>query len=249
MTRSKGTRSLAIVLAALAITAAGPSVSAAQMVGGHEGHETAAPATSAHLRVTPVRRATRADSARAAAVVAELTPAIGKYRDVRVAEAEGFRQFAPGVKQRVYHYTSRRNAIREQFRFDPAKPTSLLYEERANGERVLVGAMYVAPKRASLEELDERIPSGIAQWHAHIDICTPKRGERERWLERRDGQPVFGPAGLITTKADCDAAGGRFHEQLFGWMVHVTLPTSPGKPATWGHDAGGAGHASGDHQH
>lgn len=225
MTRPIGTRSLAIVLAVVGISAAGPPTAAAQMVGGHEGHETAAPATSAHMRVTPPRRATRADSARAAAVMAELTPAIEKYRDVRVAEADGFRQFAPGVKQRVYHYTNRRNAIREHFRFDPTKPTSLLYEERVDGERVLVGAMYVAPKRASLEELDERIPSGIAQWHAHVNICIPKRGERERWLERRDGQPVFGPAGLIATESDCDAAGGRFHEQLFGWMVHVTLPT------------------------
>lgn len=250
MTRPIGTRSLAIVLAALGISAAAPSLAGAQMVGGHEGHETAAASTSAHMRVTPKRTATRSDSARAAAVVAELSPAIGKYRDVRAAEADGFKQFAPGVKgQRVYHYTNNRNAFREHFRFDPAKPTSLLYEDRADGKRVLVGAMYVAPKRASLEELDERIPLGIAQWHAHVDICIPKRGERERWLERRDGQPVFGPAGLITTKAACDEAGGRFHEQLFGWMVHVTLPTAPGQPATWGHDTGASDGSGGGHRH
>ena len=247
MTRPIGTRALTIVLA-VGMSAA-PSLAGAQMAGGHEGHETVAPSTSAHLRVTPLRTATRSDSARAAAVVDALMPAIEKYRDVRVAEADGFRQFAPGVKQRVYHYTSRRNAIREHFRFDPTKPTSLLYEERANGEKVLVGAMYVAPKRASLEDLDERIPLGIAQWHAHINICLPRRGHKERWLERRNGQPVYGPTGVIATKAECDSVGGRFHEQLFGWMVHVTLPTAADPHAKWGHDTGGGGHGAGGHQH
>ena len=249
MTIRVGTRGLALALAALGISAS-PVVPGAQMVGGHEGHETAATATAAHMRVTPLRPATTADSARAAAVVAKLTPAIEKYRDVRAAEADGFRQFAPGVKgQRVYHFTSRRNALREHFRFDPARPTSLLYEDGANGEKVLVGAMYVAPKRASLEDLDERVPLGIAQWHAHVDICIPKRGERERWLEWRDGQAVFGPAGLITTKTQCDSAGGRFHEQLFGWMVHVTLPKTPGGPATWGHESDANHQHEGGHQH
>lgn len=239
-------------LAALAALTAALSAAPAQaqMAGGHEGHETAAPSTAVHMKVTPVRVASRADSARAAAVVAELTPAIEKYRDVRVAEAEEFKQFAPGVKgQRVLHYTNYRNAVREHFRFDPARPTSLLYEEGANGERVLVGAMYVAPKRASLDDLDARIPLGIAQWHAHVDICVPKRGDRERWLERRDGQPLFGPAGLIATEAECRTAGGRFHEQLFGWMVHVTLPKAHGAPATWGHEPGNATQGTGAHHH
>ena len=33
--------------------------------------------------------------------------------------------------------------------------------------------------------------------------------------------PKFGLNGSITTKAECDAAGGRFFPQVFGWMVHV----------------------------
>ena len=239
-----------LVLAVLAVLGVTPSLLMAQMVGGHEGRETAAPSTAVHMRVTPARRATRIDSARADAIVRELVPAIAKYRDVRVAESDGFKLFAPRVKgQRVYHYTNYRNTFRERFRFDPARPTSLLYEDAPNGERVLVGAMYVAPKRASLEELDERIPLGIAQWHAHVNICLPKRGQRERWLERRNGQPVYGPTGLIATKAECDAVGGRFHEQLFGWMVHVTLPTAADPHARWGHDAPGGGHGDGAHKH
>ena len=233
------------------VTAATLSVPAeAQMVGGHEGHETAAPATAAHMRLTPKRPASRADSARAAAIVAELVPAIAKYRDVNIAEMDGFKLFAPDVKgQRFYHYTNYRNAFREQFRFDPARPTSLLYEDGPDGHRVLVGAMYVANRWASLEELEERIPLGIAQWHAHTNICLPPRGQKERWLERRNGQPVYGPAGVIATEADCDKVGGRFHKQLFGWMVHVTLPTPNDPQAKWGHDTGGSGRAEGGHQH
>lgn len=33
--------------------------------------------------------------------------------------------------------------------------------------------------------------------------------------------PRFGFAGTISTAADCEAVGGNFHPQIFGWMVHV----------------------------
>ncbi len=31
----------------------------------------------------------------------------------------------------------------------------------------------------------------------------------------------FGFTGTISNQADCDAAGGNFHKQIFGWMIHV----------------------------
>jgi hypothetical protein len=31
----------------------------------------------------------------------------------------------------------------------------------------------------------------------------------------------FGFTGTISTQADCEAAGGNFHKQIFGWMIHV----------------------------
>ena len=33
--------------------------------------------------------------------------------------------------------------------------------------------------------------------------------------------PRFGFTGTISTEADCEAAGGNFHKQIFGWMIHV----------------------------
>ena len=33
--------------------------------------------------------------------------------------------------------------------------------------------------------------------------------------------PRFGFTGTIANKSDCEAAGGNFHPQIFGWMIHV----------------------------
>ena len=179
---------------------------------------------SLHMEMTPMRRATHEDSTRALALVAELRHAIEKYKDVTVAERDGFQMFLPNVKnQRVYHFTNYRNAFKEAFRFDPDQPTSLLYKRGADGQLVLIGAMYTMPKRAGLDQLNERVPLGIAQWHKHINWCLPKRGETERWMERQNGRPEFGPESPIATQAACDAIGGEFHPSLFGWMIHANV--------------------------
>jgi len=47
-------------------------------------------AMAAHMVLTPLRRATAADSNRANEVVKDLRSAISKYRDVKIAEADGF---------------------------------------------------------------------------------------------------------------------------------------------------------------
>ena len=179
---------------------------------------------SLHMQMTPMRAATRDDSTRALAVVAELRHAIEKYKDVSVAERDGFQMFLPNVKnQRVYHFTNYRNAVKEAFRFNPDEPTSLLYKRGADGQMILMGAMYTMPKRAGLDKLDERVPLSIAQWHKHVNWCLPKQGESSRWTERKDGRPVFGPESPIATQSACDAVGGDFHPSLFGWMIHANV--------------------------
>ena len=196
---------------------------------------------SPYMKMTPSRPATAADSARAAQVAAELRTAIAKYKDVKVAEADGYEIFAPGLRQEVYHFTSRWRSVKEAFRFDPAQPSSLLYRKTPAGGYELVGAMYHAPKRLSEDKLDERVPLSMAKWHAHTNFCIPKRGEQQRWLEKRDGKPVFGPAGGISTRAQCDAVGGKFHEQVFGWMVHAMVFAGTDPASIWGgHHAGHA---------
>ena len=38
--------------------------------------------------------------------------------------------------------------------------------------------------------------------------------------------PRFGFTGTISNQADCEAADGNFHKQIFGWMIHVYPFTS-----------------------
>jgi hypothetical protein len=177
-----------------------------------------------HMEMTPARPATHEDSVKAERLLAELRQAIAKYRDTTAAVADGYKMFMPKVKvQRIYHFTNGRRAFAEAFRFDPAKPTSLLYRRDADGNLELYGAMYTAPKRVSVDKLDERIPLSIARWHKHVNWCVPKLGQRERWLETRDGHPLFGPQSPIATREACDEVGGRFFASPLGWMVHVNV--------------------------
>ncbi len=191
-------------------------------------------AMAAHMEMTPRRSLTHADSVRAATIVSELRAGIARYRDVRVAVDDGFRQFAPQLKnQRVYHFTSTKQAIANAFRFNAAKPTSLLYKKDSAGNFVLFGAVYTAPKRSSAAKLDERVPLGVAQWHKHVNWCLPPKGDDARWLEKRNGRPVFGPLG-VATREECSAAGGRFQNEVFGWMVHANVFASDDPRVIWG---------------
>ena len=206
-------------------------------------------AMAQHMEMTALRPANRADSLKAAGLVTELRSAISKYRDVRVAVDDGFRQFAPQIKnQRVYHFTNYRWAFENSFRFNPEKPTSLLYQKDSSGSFVLVGAMYTAPKRFSEEKLNERVPLSVAQWHKHVNWCLPPRGEDQRWTEMRNGRPVFGPLG-VSTRAECDSVGGRFEKEVFGWMVHANVFASDDPRIIWGDDHQMNGSEMMDHQH
>src|SRR6185437_3249451 len=161
-----------------------------------------------HMKLTPSRPATRADSTRALLVASQLKQAIDKYRDTAAAVADGYKMFLPGVKnQRVFHFTNNARAVRAAFSFDPAKPTSILYKREADGKLHLVGAMYTAPAASSLDRLNSRIPLGIAHWHEHVNWCLPKRGDAARYAEQKDGHPIFGPESPTDTKAACDAVG------------------------------------------
>ena len=198
----------------------------------HASHTSADPMSAAgdwkmtvmakHMAYSSTRPLTTADSIRAAYVINELRQAVAKYQDVKVAEADGYKMFAPQIKnQPQYHFTKGWNAVRNSFGFDPARPTSLLYKKNSNGEFVLIGAMYTASKKTSEADLNERVPLSVARWHRHVSWCVPPTRHKERWYETKDGRPIFGPLG-VATKDECDAAGGRFIPQAFGWMVHAT---------------------------
>ncbi len=189
-----------------------------------------------HMRMTPLRERTAADSVRAMAIADTLRAALAKYADPAVAERDGFRLFATRMKnQKIYHYTKWSNALGEAFRFDPRKPTSILYKKDSTGQMRITGAMYTMPRRASPAALDKRIPLSVTQWHLHTKLCAPRKGQEQRYYEVQNGKPLFGLAGTITTKEACDAENGKFHPAIFGWMVHANVFEGTDLRTVWGH--------------
>jgi hypothetical protein len=194
--------------------AAGDVAAATQAMGHHpEDHDH----MGAHMRMSELRDPQPGDREKAQHVVDEVREAIDNYRDSNVALADGFKIFLPNVPQKMYHFSRWENAVGEAFRFDPTKPTSLLYEKHG-GEYKLIGAMYTAPYRFTEDQLNERIPLSITQWHQHVNLCRPPRGREREMLGKN---PQFGLQGSISTETACEAAGGTFMTHVFGWMVHV----------------------------
>jgi hypothetical protein len=170
-----------------------------------------------HMKMTTLRDLKPGDQEKADQVVAAARKAAEQYTDYKVALADGYKIFLPNVPQKQYHFTNYRYAFEAAIQFNPEHPTSLLYQKDGD-EYKLIGVMYTAPKNSTWNDLDQRIPLSIAQWHAHINLCMPPSDRKgEAW----GPNAKFGLVGSITTKDACDAAGGKFMPQIFGWMVHV----------------------------
>ena len=170
-----------------------------------------------HMKMTALRQPKPGDQEKADQVAQAARKVAEKYTDYKVALADGFEIFMPNRPHKQYHFNNRSYALEARQHFNPDHPTSLLYEKDGDGYK-LIGVMYTAPKFASEDELDSRIPLSVAQWHAHVNLCLPPGFQRGEGLPR---SRQFGLGGSIATKDACDAAGGRFISQIFGWMVHV----------------------------
>ena len=180
----------------------------------------------AHMYMTKLRASNPQDWTKADEIAGELRESIEKYKDYHVALADGFRIFMPNLPQSEYHFTNYYNGFLESFTFDPTRPTSLLYKKTPTGYD-LIGAMYTMPKRVSEEQLNERVPLSVAQWHLHTKLCLPPKADRGSadWTK-------FGLQGSILTKEACTEAGGTFYPVIFGWMVHV-YPFENSREKTW----------------
>jgi hypothetical protein len=170
-----------------------------------------------HMKMTALRPVQPGDAERAQKVAEVARGVMEKYRDYHIALSDNFVIFHPEVPQKQYHFTNYRYAFEAASVFNAEHPTSLLYEKNGDGYR-LVGVMYTAPKRFTEDDLNQRIPLSIAQWHEHVNFCRAPEGRR---LEALAPNPKFGLRGSITTKEECDAAGGEFHPIIFNWMVHL----------------------------
>lgn len=181
----------------------------------------------AHMYLTALRPVQAGDRQKADAIVAAAKLAMAPYQDYHQAEADGYRPFFPHVKQPLYHFTNYAHMREANWRFDPLKPTSLLYRKNADGGYTLVGVMYTDRVTASEEELNGRIPLSVARWHQHVNFCKAPFGQ---WAGYYGPHPEFGLMGSIHTRAACETAGGVFLPHVLGWMVHVyPYETDPAK--------------------
>ncbi len=171
-----------------------------------------------HMYMTSLRPAQPGDQQRAEAIIQAAKTAMAPYQDYTKALADGYQIFLPNLPQSQYHFTKYENAREAWMHFDPLKPTSLLYKKTADGGYQLIGAMYTARVDATEDELNQRIPLSIAQWHQHVNFCKAPVGQKAAYF---GPNAKFGLLGSINTKEACDAAGGEFHPHIFGWMVHI----------------------------
>jgi hypothetical protein len=225
--------------AATAATAAAPAAAATAAAG----TDTPMKEMMGHMLMTPIRPAEPGDAAKAKAVAERAKTAIEPYRDYHKALADGYEIFLPQVPQPQYHFTKYSYGLEARERFDPDKPTSLLYRKLPDGRYRLVGAMYTDRVDAPEKELDERIPLSIARWHQHINFC---KAPADRKAEYFGADAKFGLRGSITTREACEAAGGEFHPHIFGWMVHV-YPDESDPAKIWSTGDDDDGHDNMDH--
>jgi hypothetical protein len=130
-----------------------------------------------------------------------------KYQDVRLAEADGYRDYGPYVPGMGIHYV---NALGARGTVDIEHPPILLYEkdESAPGALRLVGVSYLlaAPTGPDGQPATTPFPHALATWHKHADLCLyPDRSVRVN---------MNGP--------HCQQQGGRFIAET-DWMVHAWI--------------------------
>jgi hypothetical protein len=103
-----------VALSTLALAARGAArAQGAHAMPTHDANRSVSEGNEAlHMLMTPTRPAAPGDSARAAAIAATLRASIAKYADTTAAVADGYRMFAPQIRnQRVYHFTRGWNAV------------------------------------------------------------------------------------------------------------------------------------------
>ncbi len=134
--------------------------------------------------------------------------ATAKYRDVRVAERDGY-STAPVlfVAGQGYHYI---NPLLVGQPFDPATPPVLVYN-KINGKMTLSGLMYLMPDASTYQQLASIFPASMAAWHRHINNCVT-------------GGRILNGLKLVPIhdRATCVAHGGHFLKST-GWRVHAWI--------------------------
>ncbi len=171
-----------------------------------------------HMCITPLRAKQPGDEEKVKAVVAQVRETIAKYRDYRNALADGYVIANPKLEQPQYHFNNQENLRLAETRFDPTRPSSLLYRRTPTQRYKLEGVMFTDRVDASEDELNERIPLSVVRWHQHTNFCA---APADKVKEYHGDKPKFGMFGSIHSREACQAEGGTFFPVMFNWMIHV----------------------------
>ncbi len=179
------------------------------------GHVKAGP----HVQMTSPRPANPGDQPRAAKIVATGRQALAKYADYHAALDDGYQIIAPDVKQDIYHFGRYADYVKSLHKFDPARPTALLYTKSGSSIK-RVGLVYSASGDSSEDQLDALYPLSVARWRAYVNVCVPGNPTNPD-LSQMLIDPQYGLAGSIASAADCQAAGGTFMPNAVGWLLYI----------------------------
>ena len=160
-----------------------------------------------HMKWTELRTANADDTGRADQIVQTLRQTLAKYKDYRVTIDDEYAPLHPDRTPKYYHFANKQRRFQAKVRFQPAEPIALLYRKTGDGYE-LEGAMYTAPKGMSDDQLNERVPLSVAQWHAHVNLCFQPDGSRRRITRKQ-----LGFKETIATESEYQQAGKRFVPQ------------------------------------
>lgn len=182
---------------------AGVSVAVAQMSQTPKDHASSSGMAPGHMHAAGAAL-TYAELKNTAAELERARQATAKYRDVHVAEADGYQVLGPDIPGMGIHYV----LTMEPSRFDVEKPPILLYVKNQQGEYSLAGVGYFwnAPEGPDGQPLNPPFPKSLALWHRHENICM---------LPRLDN-----PHGL--SESQCREQGGHFIAKT-QWLVHAWI--------------------------
>jgi len=175
-------------------------------------------AMAGHMTITAPHPIKPGDEEKARAVVAQVKASIERYKDYRNALADGYVIANPKVHERQFHFNNQANVLEAERRFDPTRPSSLLYFQTPKQRYKLEGVMFTANPHVTEDELNDRIPLSIARWHEHTNFCAAPADRTKEYLGQH---PKFGMFGSINTQEACKAEGGTFYPHVFTWMIHV----------------------------
>lgn len=159
-----------------------------------------------HQQGGPAVPVSYADLTKTAAMLEQARAATERYRDVRMAEGDGYHAIGPDVPGMGIHYV----ATKGPSGFDVEHPSILLYEKNATmpGGYEIVGVSYLfnAAEGPDGQPLDPPFPKALAQWHRHENLCVlADRSVRAH-----------------VTESECSAQGGSFTAES-QWMVHAWI--------------------------